>query len=71
MRKTQDTIAIATMFVIALIFVFFWAVEHISLKAMLFYMKSKGYAPPSKTETKKWCKYAAKHSFGLVEDLPD
>ena len=63
-----------------------WLITYIALKAVLFYMKAKKYAPPNKAlfymkakkyappnkaELKKWCRYAAKHSFGLVENLPD
>lgn len=67
----QDAIVIVALSAIGVICIFCWAAEHICLKAMMFYMKSKGYAPPTKAETKKWCRYAAKHSFGLVKDLPN
>lgn len=42
-----------------------WATCYISTKALLFFMKEKNYAPPDKAETKKWCKYAAKHTLGI------
>lgn len=48
-----------------------WATTYIALKAILFYMKAKKYAPPNKAELKKWCKYAARHSFGISEKMPD
>ncbi len=48
-----------------------WATTYIGLKAILFYMKAKKYAPPNKAELKKWCKHAARHSFGISEKMPD
>ena len=42
-----------------------WLAINIALKAMLFYMKDKKYALPTKAELKKWCKYAARDTFGI------
>ena len=48
-----------------------WVTCYISLKALLFFMREKGYTPPTKTEIKKWCKYAAKHTLGLCKNETD
>lgn len=44
-----------------------WLITYIALKAVLFYMKAKKYALPSWAELKKWCKYAARHTFGILQ----
>lgn len=44
-----------------------WLTTYIALKAILFYMKEKKYALPSRAELKKWCKYAARHTFGILQ----
>ena len=48
-----------------------WVTTYIGLKAILFYMKEKKYALPSWAELKKWCRYAARHTFGISENMPD
>lgn len=48
-----------------------WATTYIGLKAILLYMKAKKYALPSWAELKKWCRYAARHTFGISENMPD
>lgn len=48
-----------------------WAVCYISSKALVFFMKEKGYTPPGKMEIKKWCRYAAKHTLRLCKNDMD
>ena len=68
MWEKVQAVILATFFIIWTVG---WAITYIGLKAILFYMKAKKYALPSWAELKKWCKYAARHSFGISEDMPD
>ena len=47
-----------------------WSVNYVGTKALLLYIKAKGYRVPSKQEIKKYTRYAAKHTLGIeVEDI--
>ena len=70
-KKMWEKIEAIMLLIFFVIWSLGWLTTYIALKAVLFYMKAKKYAPPNKAELKKWCRYAAKHSFGLVENLPD
>ena len=59
------------LFFVCFITIFGWMATYIGLKAILFYMRDKKYEPPSKTELKKWCRYAIKDELGLRKDGAD
>lgn len=48
-----------------------WLITYIALKAILFYLKAKKYALPNQAELREWCKYAAKHTFGISKKTPN
>lgn len=46
-------------------------VEDIGIRALLYYMKHKGYDLPEKKEIRKFTRYAAREALGLSVDEID
>ena len=59
------------LFLVSFTTLFGWTITYIGLRAILLYMRDKGYEPPSKTEIKKWCRYEIEDALGLREDDTD